>query len=103
MKLIPSNEIQQPKLHADTLGFTFVWNGHFLRGIFSEAITRAKSYFESGFIKEVTEKGLFPKTWISDFENEQFGMIIEHEMITPSALCHRLELSDAEGCSPYGS
>lgn len=80
---IPSDEIKQPNLHADTLGFTFVWRGHFLRGIYPESVNQAKSYFECGFIDDVVSKGLFPKTWISEFENEQFGMIIEHEMISP--------------------
>lgn len=80
---IPSSEIQQPGVHADTLGFTFIWNGHFLRGIFPESVELAKSYFATGFIDEIVNKRLFPKTWISDFENEQFGMIIEHEMISP--------------------
>lgn len=83
MTYIPSSEIKQPSLHADTLGFTFVWRGHFLRGIFPQSLLWAKSFFESGFIKEITKKGLFPNTWISSFENEQFGLIIEHEMISP--------------------
>lgn len=80
---IPSGEIKQPSLHADTLGFTFVWHGHFLRGIYPESVNQAKSYFDCGFIDEIVSKGLFPKTWISEFENEEFGMIIEHEMISP--------------------
>lgn len=80
---IPSSEIKQPDLHADTLGFTFVWQGHFLRGIFPQSVELAKSYFETGFLDEVISKGLFPKTWISEYENEQFGMILEHEMISP--------------------
>lgn len=80
---IPSDEIKQPNLHADTLGFTFVWQGHFLRGIYPESLYLAKSYFECGFIDEVVSKELFPKTWISEYENEMFGMIIEHEMISP--------------------
>lgn len=80
---IPSEEIKQPQLHADTLGFTFVWNEHFLRGIFPQSVELAKSYFDTGFIEEVVSKGFFPKTWVSEFENEQFGMIIEHEMISP--------------------
>ena len=83
MITIPTNEIKQPSLHADTLGFTFVWRGHFLRGIYPSAVEQAKGYFNSGFIDEVVSKHLFPKTWISDFGNEQFGMILEHEMITP--------------------
>lgn len=83
MIVIPSDQISKPGLHADGLGYTFVWNHHFLRGIYPAAVEQAKAYFESGFVDEIVSKKLFPKTWISDFENEQFGMIIEHEMITP--------------------
>jgi len=80
---IPAEEIRQPLLHADTLGFTFIWNGHFLRGIYPQSVKLARSYFDTGFLDEVVGKGMFPKTWISDFENEEFGIIIEHEMISP--------------------
>lgn len=81
--IIPSSEIKQPSFHADELGFVFLWKGHLLRGIYPKAVSQAKSYFESGFIDEVVSKGLFPKTWISEYKNEQFGMIIEHEFIQP--------------------
>lgn len=83
MITIPTIEIKKPELHADTLGYTFVWKGHFLRGIYPESVEWAMGYFESGFVEEVVQKGLMPKTWISEFENEQFGLIIEHEMISP--------------------
>ena len=83
MIYIPTEEIKQPQLHADTLGFTFVWNGHFLRGIYQDSEQLAKSYFDSGFLNEVMSRGLFPKTWVSEFHNEQFAMILEHEMIGP--------------------
>lgn len=83
MTAIPTVEIKQPAYHADDLGFVFKWHGHLLRGIYPNAVSQAKGYFESGFIEEIVQKGLFPKTWISDFENEQFGLIIEHELIEP--------------------
>ncbi|MBO4417857.1 MAG: hypothetical protein J5801_07060, partial [Bacteroidales bacterium] len=83
MIIIPSEEIKFPDLHLDTLGFTFTWKGHFLRGIYHESVELAKSYFETGFIDEVVSKGLFPRTWVSEFENEQFGIILEHEMLSP--------------------
>lgn len=83
MTYIPSKEIVLPDLHVDTLGFTFIWKGHFLRGIYRESVELANSYFESGFIDEVVSKGVFPQTWVSEYENEQFGMILEHEMISP--------------------
>ena len=83
MVYIPDNQIPSPSFHADDLGFVFKWEGHLLRGIYPNAIEQAKRYFDSGFIKEIVEKKLFPKTWISDFENKQFGLIIEHELIEP--------------------
>lgn len=83
MTKIPSDEIAKPGLHTDKLGFTFVWDNHFLRGIFPSSINLVKSYFVSGFIDEIVSKKLFPRTWISEFENDQFGMILEHEMIIP--------------------
>lgn len=83
MTIIPTDQIKQPGLHADTLGYTFVWNGHFLRGVYPSSVELAQSYFDSGFIDEVVSRNLFPKTWISDFQNEQFGLIIEHEMVAP--------------------
>ena len=83
MKHIPTNEIIMPERHADVLGYTFIWNNHFLRGIFPDSEELARSYFSSGFIDEIVRLGLFPKTWISDYQNEQFAFIIEHEFITP--------------------
>lgn len=83
MITIPTGEIKQPSYHADDLGFVFKWHGHLLRGIYPNAVDQAKGYFESGFLEEIVQKGLFPKTWISDFNNEQFGLIIEHELIEP--------------------
>ena len=81
---IPTSEIKQPSFHADELGFVFVWNGHLLRGIYPNAVPQARSYFDSGFIDEVVQKRLFPKTWISNFRSEQFGIILEHEFIQPT-------------------
>lgn len=83
MTYIPTCEISKPQFHTDSLGYTFVWNGHFLRGVFPDSVELAKSYFDSGLIDEICNKGLFPRTWISEFENEQFGLIIEHEFIKP--------------------
>ena len=81
---IPSSEIRHPNgYHSDQLGFTFRWKGHFLRGILPKSAEVAKRYFESGFLDEICGKGLFPKTWISEYENEEFAFIIEHEMMTP--------------------
>ena len=80
---IPTSEIIFPSFHTDMIGFTFVWRGHFLRGIFPKAVSRVKQLFDSGFINEICSLKLFPKTWVSEYENESFGMIIEHELLSP--------------------
>lgn len=80
---IDTSEIKKPGLHLDELGYTFLWKGHFLRGIYPEAVKQVNDYFNSGFIGEIVRKGLFPNTVISEYENEQFGLILEHELISP--------------------
>lgn len=80
---IPTEEIRQPSFHADDLGFVFVWQDHLLRGIYPEAVDRVKAYFASGFLAAIVGQGLFPETWMTDYENEQFGIILEHERIAP--------------------
>ena len=80
---IPSSEITLPDLHADEIGFVFEWEGHILRGINPASKDRVLSYFSSGFIDRVCQEGLFPNTWISEYENEQFALILEHEKISP--------------------
>lgn len=96
---IPSNEIKQPQLHADSLGFTFLWKGHFLRGIYPQSEGLAKSYFETGFLDEIVSCGYFPKTWISEYENEQFCMILEHELIQPIMFATEWNFSMLKGAA----
>ncbi len=67
----------------DELGEVFEWNGHILRGIKPQKRLQVLSYFESGFIDEIIEKGLFPETKITAYENERYCMILEHERILP--------------------
>lgn len=86
--IIPSNEISKPGIHADEIGYTFIWEGHFLRGIFPESVPFIRSLFDSGLIEKLEEERLFPKTVVSDFENEQFGVILEHEFIKPIVLAN---------------
>ena len=84
MKLyIPNQEIEVTDLHLDELGFVFLWRGHLLRGIYPESVALAKEFLENGFIDEAVSKGLFPRTWITDYTNENFGLILEHELISP--------------------
>lgn len=80
---IPTSEIVYPDLHADNLGFVFEWKGHLLRGIYHDSKSMALNYFDSGFIDRICGENLFPKTWISAYENDRFAFIIEHERITP--------------------
>ena len=80
---IPNQEIEVTDLHLDELGFVFFWRGHLLRGIYPESVDLAKEFLENGFLDEAVSKGLFPRTWISEYKNEKFGLILEHELISP--------------------
>lgn len=71
------------KRRRDDVGNVFEWNGKILRGIFPEKVEIVKYMFESGFIKELIDKELFPETWITDYQIEGYGLVIEHKRIHP--------------------
>lgn len=89
---IPSDEIH-PKNYIciDEVGEVFEWHGRILRGIRPAAKELADYYFNSGFIAEIVEKGLFPMTKISEHTNENYCMILEHEKIDSC-------INDSEWC-----
>jgi len=67
----------------DLCGRVFRYNGKIYRGIFPEKQEFVLSLFESGFIDEITNGGLFPKTTIAEIQFEDFGLVLEHEDLSP--------------------
>lgn len=83
MKIEKSEIRYLQKRRRDKVGELFEWNGKILRGIFPEYTAFVKELFESGFIPELVEKKLFPKSWITDYKVNGYGLVIEHEKIWP--------------------
>lgn len=82
MAEIPPDEIQYSSLSLfDEIGKVFHWRGRVCRGIKTTAANQVRDLFASGFINELTERGLFPRSEITDYKLEDFALVIEHEVV----------------------
>lgn len=73
--------VTEKKYSVDDCGVVFIYKDEILRGINNEYVTIIKDLFDSGLISELIGEGLFPKTVITDYEDEQFSLILKHEKI----------------------
>jgi len=83
MKIKKNEIVYLQKRRRDDVGEIFEWNGKILRGIFCHNSPMVREIFESGFIGELIEKNLFPQSWITEYESDDYGFIIEHQRIWP--------------------
>jgi hypothetical protein len=67
----------------DEIGRIFSWNDKTLRGISKKYTAETNELLSSGLIEELVQKKLFPVTAVSDYSLESFGLILEHQKITP--------------------
>lgn len=87
--IIPSNEIKiLNKIGLDDTGFVFTWKNKIFRAINKDSVERIKDLLESGLIKELEINKLFPKTKVSNYELNDFELIIEHELIENETYPH---------------
>ncbi len=83
MRIDPS-EVEFSSLSSvDDVGRIFFWQGRVLRAINDHAVERVKSIFSSGMLDELVHENIFPKSWITDYAMDGYGLIIEHERIHP--------------------
>jgi len=83
MKIDKTEILYIQKRRRDDVGDVFDYQGKLLRGIFPDKVEMVREMFENGFIKELIDEDLFPNTWITNYEIDRYGLIIEHEKIEP--------------------
>lgn len=82
IKSIPSEEMKFFNLVSiDEVGEVFEWNGRIFRGVTESAKPIVDRYFSSGFLDYIVERGMFPRTVISEYSNPNYCYILEHEKI----------------------
>ena len=77
----------------DDIGEIFEWQGRILRGIYPEKSAMVREFFESGFIPELIKENLFHESWITNYECDKYGLIIEHKKIWPVIYPHEWTFS----------
>jgi len=83
MKIRKEEIVYLQKRRRDDVGEIFEWNGKILRGIYRKKSARVKELFECGFVQELIKENLFPKSWITEHESDDYGLIVEHKKIWP--------------------
>jgi len=78
-----ASDMEPVELSIDSLGKIYFYRNRILRVINNNYIRQVKHMFDSGFIDEIVNKGLFPNTWISDIKLASSSLVLEHENI-----CH---------------
>lgn len=81
MKIRKDKLLYVQKRRRDDVGEIFEWNGKILRGIYPEKSAMVKEMFECGFVPELIKENLFPRSWITDLESDDYGFIVEHKKI----------------------
>jgi hypothetical protein len=81
---IHSSEVESSGLSlVDECGKLLFWNNRVLRAIKHEFVGNAKDMLSNGMFSELVENNLFPRTWVTDFAMDGYGLILEHERIVP--------------------
>lgn len=87
---IPSEDMHYfNAISVDDIGEVFELQGRIFRGILPKSESIVRGYFDSGFLNEIVNDKLFPETWITDYTNDRYCLILEHQKVWPN-------LSDAE-------
>jgi len=66
---------------ADNTGRIFFWKDRLFRAISYEAADGVKDMFSCGMIDDLVNNNLFPESWITDYELDGYGLVIEHRKI----------------------
>lgn len=79
---INENEITYSNLSiADDVGRVFHWRGGIYRGIYAEAVPQVHKMFSSGLLDELTKRGLFPHSKLTDYTLDEFPLVVEHKIV----------------------
>jgi hypothetical protein len=80
---IEISDVEFHKLTVDDCGALFTWRNRLFRAINHEAVVTVKDMFQSGLMKELIDNRLFPSTWITDYVIDGYGLVVEHERVSP--------------------
>ena len=67
--------------NGDQMGKVLKKDGRIFRGIYAESVDWFKKLWNIGLIQTLAEEGIFPETAVTDFQTEEFPIILEHKVI----------------------
>ncbi|MGB9755773.1 MAG: hypothetical protein ACPLXO_02710 [Desulfurella sp.] len=78
---IIESQIKYSNFMLDDIGRIFEFNGKIYRGINKNKKNLVLEMFQSGFLPELMEKGLFVKSKISELKTKEYELVVESEKI----------------------
>ncbi|MBP7653001.1 hypothetical protein KA977_06245 [Candidatus Dependentiae bacterium] len=67
---------------GDETGRVFIWENRVFRAIRNDSSERVKELFSCGLLYELISKKMFPESTITEYEIENYSLIIEHNKIS---------------------
>jgi len=74
-------------------GRVFRWNGKLYRGIKAEHSKAVYQLFTSGLIDALVKEGVFVPSWIADCTIDEFGLVVEHQIVEVVSYPHEWSFS----------
>ena len=74
-------EVDFTKLSIDTCGRLFKWKGRLFRAIYDDMVVEVRRMFACGMIQQLVDESLFPRSWMTNYSLDGYGLVIEHEKI----------------------
>ena len=82
MSAISPREVRYSNLSlVDDVGRVFNWKNGIYRGINPTAARQVRELLASEFMEELTRRGLFPESKITEHTLEGFAFVVEHQAI----------------------
>ena len=79
---INKNEIELVLMSVvDDIGILFTWEDRLFRAIKEDAVEKVKNILDCGMIHELIKNNLFPNSWITNYQIDGYGLVIEHTKI----------------------
>ena len=78
---IPESEVRFSRLSLVDIGRVFWWRDRLFRAVTVDHSSRIQRLFDSGLVAKLVEDGLLAGSWITSYQLDGYGLVIEHDPI----------------------
>lgn len=83
MQLDPQDILFSNLSVVDDIGRVFFYQNQVFRAIYPASVGAVRQVLDSGLIEKLAQENLFPKTQVIDYQLDGYGMVLQHQSISP--------------------